>query len=135
MALNQSVEARLADMERRHDRLNLAIEQMAESQKQTNVALEKLISLQERMVTLEARHQDSRELVSKSLDRFEVSINALSERISDVERIIPDDTAQRLSAIEIKLPQLIEMRGWIITGVGAAVLTAGGVIAKLFAGK
>lgn len=70
----------------------------------------------ETIATLETHHQYTRE----SINRAFVEIKRVNERVTKL--------SERVQALEIQLPGLVEARGWIILAMLSIVASVGGAL-------
>lgn len=110
--MTDSMNRRLTAVEYDTTRLKEVVESIATSQSSISESLQRLALLWE-------RHEDTREATKRIFDKLDV----IDKRISDVEKIIPSDANKRLMDLELKVPQLVETRGWVV-----------GIIASMVAG-
>lgn len=110
--MTDSMNKRLTAVEYDTTRLKEVVESIAASQSSISESLQRLALLWE-------RHEDTREATKRIFDKLDV----IDKRISDVEKIIPSEANKRLMDLELKVPQLVETRGWVV-----------GIIASMVAG-
>jgi hypothetical protein len=114
-------ERRLTVLENDTSRLKEAVDSIAASQSMISESLHKISLLWE-------RYEDSKDNTKRIFDKLEV----IEKRMGDIEKLMPIDNNKRLMELEMKMPQLVETRGWVVRAVLAAVVVIGSfVIAKL----
>lgn len=103
-------EQRLAILEQRVDHIHNTVERTDSKVDGIAETLQSLARIEERQMSTTERLRQGAETFSDH-----------EERLRKLEIAMPENLSKRLSAIEVKMPGLIESRRWVVMGVLAGV--------------
>lgn len=116
----QALAERLAAVEQRHAHVEGVVNNMDQK-------LDKLIDAMSSLVRIEERQQATGDRLAMGAQTFQDH----ESRLRRVEQDIPNNLDKRLSAIEMNMPGLKELRKWVIMGVLGGLGMMGAALIKL----
>ena len=116
----QALAERLAAVEQRHAHVEGVVNNMDQK-------LDKLIDAMSSLVRIEERQQATGDRLALGAQTFQDH----ESRLRKVEVDLPENLDKRLSAIEVAMPALKEMRAWVVMGVLGGLGMMGAALVKL----
>ena len=116
----QALVERLVAVEQRHAHVEGVVNNMDQK-------LDKLIDAMSSLVRIEERQQATGDRLALGAQTFQDH----EARLRKVETEMPENLDKRLSAIEVSMPALKEMRTWVVMGLLGGLGMMGTAIVKL----